>query len=99
MKDKLNELLEYIYEEFDLEPILDRVDINTIEQEIISINDGLKEEELRDSWDSMKETLIEFEKYKDKEYSCIFCVCYIGLISHAYVLFDKDFNYISYIEI
>ena len=36
--DKLNKLLDYIYEEFDLEPILDKVDVNTIEQEITSIN-------------------------------------------------------------
>ena len=99
MEDKLNKLLEYIYEEFDLEPILDKVDINTIEQEIISINKGLNEEELRDSWGSMKENLTEFEKYKDKEYSCIFCVSYIPIINHAYVIIDKDFNYINYIEV
>jgi CO dehydrogenase/acetyl-CoA synthase beta subunit len=99
MEDKLNELLEYIYEEFDLEPILDRVDINIIEQEIVSINDALNDKELKDSWNSMKESLNEFEKYKDKEYSCMFCVSYIPIINHVCVIFDKNFNYINRIEI
>ena len=95
MNDKLEQLIDYISDKFDFEPV-DNCDIQTIEEEIDNIQNGLNEEELRDSWDSMKETIEDLNKFKDKEYKCIFCTDWSNFfISHVYVIIDKDFNYID----
>jgi hypothetical protein len=99
MKNKLNKLLEYIDEEFEFEPILD-YKVCSIEEEMQNVKEGLKDEELKDSWDSMEESIKDLEKFKGKEYSCIFCTDFSSFfIGHAYVIFDKDFKYIDKIYI
>lgn len=95
MNDKFDELIEFLEDTFDFEPV-ENCDIQTVEEEIDNINNGLNDKELMDSWDSMEETIEDLNKFKGKEYKCIFCTDWSNFfISHVYVIIDKDFNYID----
>jgi len=91
----IEELEEYLNDTFEME-LLDKKK-QTVQEVVESYKKGLEEPELKDSLESMKETMKLLEKYKDRYvfYATDYVSCIFG---QGFVVVDQDNNYIGFVR-
>ena len=100
MNSKFEELIDFLTDKFDFEPLDGEYTYETIKETIENNYKSLEVEELGDYRNTIKEQIKELEKYKDKDYYTMFGHDWnfpMGLICLGYVIFDSDFNYVDFI--
>jgi hypothetical protein len=99
MNNKFEELIEYLTDKFDFEPLDGKYEYETIKETIEQNYKSLKCEELGDYRETIKEQIKELEKYKDEKYYTMFGHDWnfpMG-ICLGYVIFDSDFKFVDFI--
>lgn len=91
----IEELNDYLLDVFNME-LLDEKK-QTVAEVIDSLGKGLEEQELQEQYESMKETLKDLKKYRDRY--CYYAVDVRSCIwGQGFVITDEDNNYIGFIR-
>lgn len=91
----IDELNDYLLDILNME-LLDNKR-QTVLEVIDSLEKGLEEQELKEQHESMKETLKDFKKYRDRY--CYYAVDIMSCIwGQGFVITDAENNYIGFIR-